>query len=210
VTLGLVSASSTAWTAEPTGWTFEFTAGAGIPTGDLSSRLTTGWDVDVGAGYQFNSVLGLLGELGFGRLGIPSDLLQQLQAPDGRGKVWSLTLDPVIRFALTRRFDGYVTGGAGWYRRTVELTAPTTQVIDVVDPLYGDLGPVYIPTDQVLSSTTRTSFGGNVGGGLSLPLGDTGASAFIDVRYHRAPTISRTTSIVPVTFGIRWTGRSRP
>jgi hypothetical protein len=136
---------------------------------------------------------------------VPADVLQQLAAPDGHGRIFSLTVDPEIRFPLTPHLQGFVVGGIGWIRRTVDLTAPTTQFVDYFDPFYGDLGPQAVTTDQVLSSVTRNAFGGNVGGGVSLPLTNTGAALFVDVRYYYAPTSPRVTAMIPVMFGIRWT-----
>ncbi len=64
---------------------------------------------------------------------------------------------------------------------------------------------------------TDDAFGGNAGGGLSVDLGDSGdsgAAVFAKVRYHIANTKPTSTAIVPVSFGLRWTGRrgstSRP
>jgi hypothetical protein len=57
----------------------------------------------------------------------------------------------------------------------------------------------------VLSSTTRNSWGGNVGGGIALPIAATGAEVFVDVRYYYAPTSPSLTAMVPIMFGIRYT-----
>ena len=191
--------------AQPAGWTVEFSGGVAAPSNDIASRLSTGWSVDAGLGYDFTSWFAVLGEFGFTGMQVPADVLQQLAAPDGHGRIFSLTVDPQIRFPLTAHLQGFVAGGVGWIRRTVELTTPTTQFFDYYDPFYGDLGPQQVTTDQVLSSVTRNAFGGNVGGGVSLPLANTGADLFVDVRYYYAPTSPRVTAMVPVMFGIRWT-----
>lgn len=38
-------------------------------------------------------------------------------------------------------------------------------------------------------------------------LGDSGAAAFAELRYHYANTKPMSTAVVPVSFGIRWAGR---
>jgi hypothetical protein len=191
-------------------WTVSFGAGAAAPTSDIASRLSTGWDIDAAVGYQLAPWLTMLGEFGFARMGVPADLLQQFQAPDGHGRIYSLNVDPQVQFPLTAHLQGFVEGGVGWIRRTVELTAPTVQYVDYFDPFYGDLGPQPVTTDQVLSSTTRNAIGVNVGGGVAVPVSNTGASLFVDVRYYRARTKPRITAMIPVLFGIRYSAFKRP
>jgi hypothetical protein len=118
----------------------------------------------------------------------------------------SLTAGPMWRFPIAAKVDGYVLGGVGWYHRTVEFTQPTVGVIDVIDPWWGYIGPVLVPTNQVLGSVTKDAFGGNAGGGVSFALGESGAAVFAEVRYHYANTKPASTAIVPVSIGIRWTG----
>jgi hypothetical protein len=166
--------------------------------------LATGWGLDGAVGYQFAPWFTMLGEFGFARMGVPADILQQLQAPDGHGWIYSLNVDPQVQFPLTKHLRGFVEGGIGWVRRTTELTAPTVQYIEDYDPFYGDLGPQAVTTDEVLSTTTRNAIGVNVGGGVALPISNTGASLFADVRYYRAPTTPRITAMIPVLFGIRY------
>ena len=190
--------------AQPGGWALEFSGGSATPTSDISSRLATGWDINTGLGYRFNSYFTLFGEFGFANMPIPPDVLQQLQAPEGHGHVLSLNAEPEVRFGLPKHLGGFVHGGVGWMRRNVALTAPSIQQVDFFDPFYGDV-PQEIVTDQVLSSTTRNSWAGNIGGGVALPIASTGAEIFLDVRYYYAPTSPSQTAMVPVTFGIRYT-----
>jgi opacity protein-like surface antigen len=191
--------------AQLAGWTVEIGGGVAAPNSDISSRLSTGWGIDAGLGYQFTPRFTVLGEFAFAGLGVPADILQQFQAPQGQGRIYSLNVDPQIRFPVTAHLQGFVEGGVGMIRRTVELTAPMVQYVDYYDPFYGDLGPQPIQSDQVLSSVTRTAFAANIGGGVSLPLANTGASLFVDVRYYRARTSPQVTAMIPVLFGIRYT-----
>jgi hypothetical protein len=41
----------------------------------------------------------------------------------------TLTVGPKIHFPIANSVRGYVTGGAGWYRRRVEFTQPTVGLI---------------------------------------------------------------------------------
>ena len=146
----------------------------------------------------------MLGDFGFAGMGVPADVLQELSAPDGHGHILSMTIGPEVQFPLTSHLRGFAVGGVGWIRRNVAMTAPTVQYIEDYDPFYGDLGPQAISTDQVLSSTTRNAFGGDFGGGVSLPLAAIGSDLFVAVRYYYAPTVPRVTAMVPVMFGLRW------
>jgi opacity protein-like surface antigen len=190
------------------GWTAEFSGGTATPVDDIGSRLSSGWDVDLAAGYQFNRWVSVLGDFGFAGMAVPDSVLQEFNAPDGHGRIVTLMVNPRVGFALTKRFHGFVTGGVGWIHRAVDLTAPTLQYIDSYDPFYGDyLGPQAIQSDQVLSSVTRDAFGGDFGGGVDLPLESIGADLIVGVRYYRGPTSPRVTAMVPVTFGIRWVSK---
>ena len=116
----------------------------------------------------------------------------------------SLNVEPEIRFALPKHLDGFVQGGAGWLHRAIVLTTPSVQTIDYFDPFYGEV-PQNVYSTAVLSSTTRNAFGGNFGGGVALPIADTGAEVYVDVRYYYAPTSPRVTTMIPVIFGVRYT-----
>jgi len=186
--------------AQPPGWTIEFAGGGAAPMSDLSGRLTAGWDLNTGVGYQFAPWFTLLGEFNFTEMGIPDDVLAEAQAPDGHGHIFSLNIEPQARFPLTSHLHGFVEGGGGWIRRNVAFTQPGVE--DIVDPFYGE---TEIGTETVLSSTTRNAFGGNIGGGVAFPIGDTHADIFVDVRYYYAQTSPRVTAYLPVMFGIRYT-----
>jgi opacity protein-like surface antigen len=190
--------------AQPAGWTLQFGVGGAAPTSDLSGRLTAGWDFNAGVGYRFAPWFVLMSEFNFAGMGIPDNVLADAQAPDGHGHIFSLNIEPQVRFPLISHFSGFVEGGGGWIRRNVAFTQPSVQEVDIADPFYGDF-PTEVGTDIVLSSTTRNAFGGNVGGGISMPLADTGADLFLDVRYYYAPTSPRVTAMLPVMFGVRYT-----
>jgi len=188
-------------------WTFELGGGISPTVGDVSSRLNTGWNVDVRVGRELDSGFGVVGEFMFNGLAVSDQVLQTLQVPDGSARVWSLTAGPVWRFPIGNKAHGYLLGGIGWSRRTVEFTKPTVGVINVIDPWWGYIGPVLVPANQILGSVTDDAFGGNVGGGASFPLGSSGASAFAEVRYYHANTSPTSTTLVPVTFGVRFTSK---
>jgi hypothetical protein len=80
-------------------------------------------------------------------------------------------------------------------------------VVDIIDPWWGYLGSAIVPANQVLGSVSNNAFGLNGGDGVSVALGQSGAEFFAEVRYHWADMNPTTTSIVPITFGVRFNGR---
>src|SRR5262245_53263315 len=131
-------------------WNFNVGGGVTSLTGRTSNHLDSGGNVEVGGGYNFTQHLGILGEYQFNKLGVSSRTLNDLNVPDGNAHIWSLTVNPIVRFPLTHRVGAYVIGGGGVYRRSVEFTQPTTDVVNVFDPWWGYVGPALIPANHVL------------------------------------------------------------
>lgn len=151
-----------------------------------------------------------MGEFGYSVLPVPQRVLDQFQAPNGRGQILTLGIDPEVRFPVSGRLRGFVIGGIGLVHRVMTLTAPSFQYVDYYDPFYGDLGPTPIETQDVISRVSRTAIGENIGAGVALPVQAVGAELFVDVRYFRAPTSPSVTATVPVMFGLRWAPGNTP
>jgi hypothetical protein len=194
--------------AQSEGWNVTAAVGATPTVKPTYDRLTTGWNLNLGAERQVGGGLGIRGELGYEQLGVTDQVLRSLQVPSGNAHVLALTVGPRWRFPIASGVSGYAIGGVGWYRRTVEFTRPTLAVVDIVDPWWGYFGPEIVPANQILGSVTKNAFGANVGGGVSIPLGQSGIEAFGEVRYHHAYTSVTSTTLLPVSFGIRVTGRA--
>jgi opacity protein-like surface antigen len=186
-------------------FTFNFGGGVTSITGSLSDRLSTGWHINIGGGFNFTPMFGLNLEYQYNGLGVKSSVLKELQVPNGSARLWSITLNPIIRFGSEEsRVRPYITGGGGYYRRTVEFTEPTTTFINIFDPWWGWIGPVEVPANRILGSVSRGAGGFNAGAGLSVRLGDTNAKFYSEARFHYADMAGAITRIVPVTVGIRW------
>jgi opacity protein-like surface antigen len=190
-------------------WNVEVASGVAATTGAISDRLTSGWNINLGAGYYINRTLEIEGNFTFNDLGVSSQVLTSLQVPDANARLMSLTAGPKVHFPIASNVNGYVMGGAGWYRRTVDFTQPTVGVIDIVDPWWGYLGSAIVPANQVIGSVSDNAWGVNGGGGVSVALGQSGVDVFAEIRYHYAHMNPTTTSIVPITFGVRFGGQKR-
>jgi hypothetical protein len=186
---------------------FDFHVGGGFtqPVYGVESRLDRGWNVLAGGGINFTPHVGLVGEFMFNRFGISQSALSTLNMPGGNTRVWAVTVDPIVHFHPQGAMDFYLIGGGGVYHRNVEFTRPTVQTITIFDPWWGIAYPANVAADQILSSYGTTKAGVNGGGGVSFRLGkDTKARVFAEARYHHMFTRDVRTTMLPVTFGIRW------
>ncbi len=186
---------------------FNFHLGGGFtePVRYTDGRLDTGFNLSAGAGINLDPHLGVMAEFGYNHLGINSTILGAVGVPGGSARIYNVGLAPIFRFNPRGRYDFYVVGGGGYYRRTLEFTAPTVTTTTAFDPFYGLFFPVNVPGTTVLSSVTQNKSGLNIGGGVSVRIKpDSNTKFFAESRYHYIYTSPIRTSILPVTFGIRW------
>ena len=185
---------------------FTFNIGGGYTgtVGQTSGRLDKGGNAQVGAGFNLNQYVGILGTFQFNHLGITGDALGRADQPDGHGRVYTTTIDPVVRFPLGERVHGYVLAGGGWMRRTVEFTQPTLAQVTVFDPWWGYFGPAVIPVNKVLGTYRSDGGAWDVGGGLDVPVGRGHTKLYLEARYIHGFTSGKDTELVPITLGIRW------
>jgi hypothetical protein len=175
------------------------------PVKDIGTRLDRGWNATAGAGVNLTDHVGVLVDFGFNNFDINRSSLNQVGAPGGTTRIWSLTLDPIVHLAGSEApVDIYVTGGGGVYHRTVEFTAPSIATVTAFDPWWGVFYPANVPSNVVIGSYSVTKPGANGGLGVSFRLGSSRAKIFAEARYHRMFTNRIDTTYVPVTFGLRW------
>lgn len=165
--------------------------------------MDVGGHIQAGAGFIFNRFVGITGTFSFHGLGITRRALDDVNVPDGNGRVYTLTVDP--KFTLPF-WNGsfYVLGGGGWLRRTVQFTQPTVAQTVVFDPWWGYYGPVLVPANQVLGSVSQNAGVWDVGGGYNFRLPRTNVKLFLEARYYSGLTSNTHTTIVPITLGLRW------
>ena len=186
---------------------FTVSVGGGptIPAKGTGRRFDTGYNVNAGVGFHPVRAFGLMAEFGFMSNGINATSLRNVGVPGGGSRIYSATLNPMIHLVPRGRFDAYLIGGGGYYRRTVEFTAPSSAIATGFDPYYGIYYPVSIPTTNVLSSVTQNKMGVNGGLGVAVRLGeDSRATLFAESRYHYIYTTPVRTAVLPVTLGFRW------
>jgi opacity protein-like surface antigen len=179
-------------------------AGYTQPVGGINARLKGGYNFNGGVGVNLGPYLTMMGEYTFMDSSLTDDFKARNSIPGGSVRVHAVTLSPVVRFGGDRRVSPYITGGFGWYRRTVELTQPTTQLTTIFDPFWGAFYPAEVPVNQVLASYAVNKGGWNAGAGLDFKFGDSRAKMFVEGRYHYVQTRSVATELVPITVGVRW------
>lgn len=191
---------------EPRERWYTFNVGAGFTplVGQVSNRLNNGWNARAGAGFRVTSHFEVNGEFMYNGLGVKPMVLTEAGVPSANSHLWSISADPKIRLGGGRRFDPYLVGGVGYYRRTVNFTAPTTIPVTLFDPFFGVLFPALVPTAVTIGSITRSGIGGSGGAGFHIRMGQSTAKFFAEARYHYAATGAMPTRMIPVTFGFEW------
>src|SRR5260370_13115301 len=138
---------------ETSGVAFQIGAGFTQTVGNTGRNLDNGWNIQGGFGYNFNSHIGALVDVGFHDMGINSITLNNLGFPGGDVHIFQATLDPIVHLTPKSHVDIYLTGGGGIYHRYQEFTAPTVATIIGFNPFFG-LFPVQVPANQVIASSS--------------------------------------------------------
>jgi hypothetical protein len=185
-------------------WNFDFGGGVTPVLGTANSKLNTGWNITGGGGYNFNDNFGIVAQVMYDGLGVNNSVIQEFQVPGANSHIWGFTLNPEVRFRTSHRLGAYVIGGGGYYRRVINFTQPTTEVVNIFDPFFGYFYPTEVAANQTIGTITKVGWGGNIGGGLTYKLGGGPARFFAEVRYHYIATQPRSIQILPITVGIRW------
>jgi hypothetical protein len=185
-----------------------------LPLNPTSNFVKTSWGFVVGAGYNFSTHHSVVGEFMWSVL-YPSDSsLEPIRVASNdnsiTGHINLYALTGNYRYELQgKRLGAYFIGGGGWYFRTLGFKKPA---------MSGSNTPCTPPwvwwgftcaSGTVIANQTRGSydssvFGGNVGGGFTIKVGDSGDRIYIEPRYHYAPTKNITTKLIEVTVGIRY------
>ncbi|MDR3737356.1 MAG: outer membrane beta-barrel protein [Acidobacteriaceae bacterium] len=118
-------------------YTLELGGGASLPAGSTKTYQDTGFNVRLGAGYQFNRRIAVLAQYDFNHFGVPKSISDELffrpgSSPlsgadlgaSGAVHLWSLTLNPRVRYVHTEKVDAYVVAGGGFYRKLVRFNIP--------------------------------------------------------------------------------------
>ena len=182
---------------------FNIGGGVGFPQSDLSNFINSGGHAVIGVGYAFSRVFGMNTEFMWHDLPVNEKTQDFLRTPGAEARQYSWTFNPILRIPEGHRFGAYAIGGIGWYHRSGETTTPAVGVD--CDPSWSCWYGCGIGTvNFVTGSTSANAFGGNIGGGVTVHLGESRAKFYTEFRYHHAGYHNVSTDLIPLTFGIRW------
>jgi hypothetical protein len=168
---------------------------------------TWGYNLDFGAGWNFNKHFGVLFEYQFDRMKIPGATIAAVGAQGGNINTHLFLFDPVFYLYSHHSSGAYVTGGGGFSRKVTNFTD-----LQSVQQCYYFCYYGYAPVTVASFSSTQGAF--DVGAGLTWKAfgPDSNAKLFAEARYIwvDSPKPTSTTDgegveeLVPVTFGIRF------
>jgi opacity protein-like surface antigen len=183
------------------GWYVGLAAGASAPQRDLRNGYTGGWNTTIPVGWDADdSPLGIRGDVSVDHMNGTrfQDQSGTTTSASGDITVWSLNTDLKLRAhapGTPSRTNVYALGGIGVHR--------------VTQGVYGATG-----TDagkNLSFGDARSSFGWNVGAGVSMAWGPTELfveSRFIhvtsDLTYHMNGGVGTYTSFTPIVIGLSW------
>jgi hypothetical protein len=212
VSLGLFGAASLIPVQAQDYSRFAFNMGGGIttPLNPTGAYAGVSGNFVIGAGYNINKSNAVIGEFMYS--GLPSNLfvLQPIQAPSSSINLYSLTVNYRHQFDRISGspFGVYLMGGGGWYQRHISVdknvTLPATVPCAPYWYWYGYAcsdGYVY---SQTVAKKGVSAGGFNTGIGFTIRLADSNLRFFTEARYHYAFSEHLPTTLIPVTFGLRY------
>ena len=215
-------------------YTFYIGGGFTLPVGGSHSYWTTSYNIQAGAGRNFNKTFGVNVEFDWANFGYQTATLNNLlfiyntTCPGGCGLTqlggsghdWSFTLDPTVNFYSSDTLGAYAIGGGGFYHKTANFTIPS--IGQYCDPFYGC---ITYQANQTIDKYTSNAFGVNAGLGMTYKFSRfAGEKFYVEGRYvytfnsprpfsygdsngnnfNVFPQNSAKTGFIPVTFGVRF------
>lgn len=189
-------------------YTFNAGGGPGFPLSTASDYVNTSYNIDAGAGLNPHPHLKLLGEFMFHGLPVKQSIIDELGVTNVKGRLYALSGSVMVGTSIGRGRNIYAVGGGGWYRRTLEAKQKVLEAGTQCEPgwIWFEVQCVsgIFPTTVTVASRTSSAPGFNVGGGIAFRIGDSPVNIYTEVRYHRAFTSDVETTVLPLTFGVRF------
>jgi len=188
-------------------WNFNVGAGANVDSGTTKTFVRGGGVVgSVGVARNANKYLGLRADFIFADLPLRDSSLNLAQATGDTSYAFAVTLDPVINFAVTKVWGGYVLFGPGYYHRAGSLDSDTTVPGGPCSPFWkwwGACQNFSTPLNGNFTSTSQNQFGYNVGAGVTRKM-PSGVEIYAEYRLMHGSGNGVTTDFRPITIGVRW------
>jgi hypothetical protein len=192
--------------------TFHVGGGFNFPVGDADTYFNDSGTLSIGGGRHLNKQFSLAIEWTHNWMAIDPEVVDRAQEvygdsvtfDDTRASQWSVCLNLYRRFNADADIVPWVTGGVGYYKRNLQITQTVMYYYPPIwDPWWGWIDGGWAPGEAITGSRETSGFGWNAGIGLDMEI-DSGASLFIDARYHEANVDGVKLQMVPIQAGIRW------
>ncbi len=190
----------------------EFAGSFNTAVGSTRHYQKSGWNYQMGGGYNFSRRLSLLLEYSFNRMDIPQPLINSIfntpanEFVTGHIHLWSVTAEPSWHYFNTEHVGGYIVGGGGFYRKVTVLQGGIS----------ANACMLFYPCITHQTSLSNNAGGLNIGTGFAWrPSDEFQAKFFIESRYtwiDNQPSPSNLlyrpanfrTSYFPASIGVRW------
>jgi hypothetical protein len=176
-------------------YTFFVGGGFTLPVGGSHNYLATSYNIQAGAGRNFNKTFGVNVQFDWDNFGFQTSTLNNqlaiynalnaaagfapLPQLGGTSHVWSFTVDPIANFYSSDTFGAYAIGGVGFYHKTANFTVPTIGV--QCDPFFGCF---QFQANQTIDKYTSNAFGVNAGLGMTYKFSRfAGERFYVEARY---------------------------
>ena len=188
-------------------WTYNVGGGANLPTGTTKTFVRGGGGVAaVGVARNANKYLGLRLDFQWDNLPLRSSALELAQAPGANNHVYSLMLDPIVNVPVTKLWGGYFLIGPAYYHRSGKLDSSAAVPGSACNPFFtwwGRCSNGSLPLNGNFLTSSQNEFGYNLGGGVTRKLGNR-FELYGEFRYLHGSHSNITTTLRPVTVGVRW------
>jgi len=165
--------------------------GPSFTSGAVHDHLGNGGTFVIGAIFNVNPKIGIQAEYGYSPFGKKAvNLLQVSPTPgsttevDAGHHMHQGTFNVIAKMGHEDlKVRPYAIGGLGVYGRVVQLTSPGVGFVTVCDPWWYVCYPTAVEVTNILGSRSSTDMGIDVGGGVTIKLGDV-AQFYAEVRYN--------------------------
>src|SRR3954471_5812969 len=173
-------------------WNGSVGGGLQVPAGEMSRFTNLSGHLVGGIGANLTEHFGINGELLWTFLPVKQSVIAQSNLLGAHGFEGAFMLNAIYRFPVTSRLGAYAIGGGGWYHRAAVLrvdqsgTVPAIICGGLLTFLAGNNGCISgdIPTNQVQQTHSSNALGGNIGAGLTMPVGEGATKLYLETRYH--------------------------
>src|SRR5580704_2364972 len=188
-------------------WVFNVGAGASLTSGATKTNVRGGGVVAAGGvARNYSKNFGLRLDVQWDNLPLRDSALRLAQAPGATSQVYSVLLDPVVNFEVTKESGAYVLGGPAYFHRSGKLDSSTAIPGAPCNSFWTWWGGCYagsIPLSGDFIHSSENEFGENFGAGITRKIRPN-MEVYVEFRLLHGSHDRITTDLRPITIGVRW------